>query len=57
MLIQMKNNTQGWCKADRFIEDVQTVQEICYVMDESVKECLEANGYEILEKCPIKLDD
>jgi hypothetical protein len=53
----MKNNTQGWCKADRFIEDVQTVQEICYVMDESVKECLEANGYEILEKCPIKLDD
>ena len=50
------NDVQGWCKADRFIEDVQDVQEICYVMEESVTECLEANGYEILEECPIKLD-
>lgn len=50
-----KNNIQGWCKPDRFIEDVQDVQEICYVMEESIKECLEANGYEILEKCPIEI--
>jgi len=50
------SDVQGWCKADRFIEDVQDVQEICYIMQESVTECLEANGYEILEKCPIKLD-
>lgn len=50
-----KNNIQGWCKPDRFIEDVQDVQEICYVMEESIKECLKANGYEILEKCPIEI--
>lgn len=50
-----ENNIQGWCKPDRFIEDVQDVQEICYVMEESIKECLEANGYEILEKCPIEI--
>jgi hypothetical protein len=50
-----ENDVQGWCKAENFNEDVQDEQEICYIMEESVKECLEANGYEILEKCPIEL--
>lgn len=49
------NDVQGWCKADRFVDDVQSVQEICYIMTESIKECLESEGYEILEKCPVKL--
>ena len=26
-----------------------TIQEICYIMQESITECLEANGYEILD--------
>lgn len=50
-----ENDIQGWCKADRFIEDVQYEQEICYIMEESVTECLESNGYIILDKCPITL--
>lgn len=49
------NDMQGWCPADRFIEDVQDVQEICYIMEESVKECLEANGYEVLKELPIEI--
>lgn len=49
------NDMQGWCPADRFNEDVQDVQEICYIMEESVKECLEANGYEVLEELPIEI--
>lgn len=48
------NDVQGWCPADRFIEDVQSEMEICYFLKESVKECLEDNGYEILEKNPLK---
>lgn len=48
-------DVQGWCPADRFIEDVQDVQEICYIMEESVKECLEANDYEVLEELPIEI--
>ena len=48
-----ENDIQGWCSADRFIGDVQDVQEFCYVMEESIKECLEANGYKILDKCPV----
>ena len=43
------NNVQGWCKADRFNDEVQSAQEICYIMEESITECLEANGYEIIE--------
>ena len=49
------SDKQGWCPANKFIEDVQDTQEICYIMSESIKECLETNGYEILEECPIKL--
>lgn len=51
------SDEQGWCPANKFIEDVQDTQEICYIMSESIKECLEVNGYEILEECPIKLQD
>lgn len=30
-------------------DEEDTEQEICYFMEESVKECLEANGYTIVE--------
>lgn len=48
-----EEDVQGWCKADRFTEDVQEEQIICYVMEESIKSCLKSNGYEILSECPM----
>ena len=50
-----KNDVQGWCPADKFAEDVQDVQEFCYIMEESVTECLESGGYKILEELPSEL--
>ena len=49
-----ESDVQGWCNSDSFAEDVQSKQEICYVMEESIIMCLEANGYEILKECPLK---
>lgn len=43
------NDIQGWCPADRFVEDVQSETLIHYMMEESLKESLEANDYTILE--------
>lgn len=43
------NDVQGWCAADRFVEDVQSETVIVYMMNESVKESFEANDYTILE--------
>lgn len=43
------NDVQGWCPADMFIEDVQSETVIHYMIEESLKESLESDGYEILE--------
>ena len=40
---------QGWVKADRFSEELQHRAETCYIMTENVRECLESNGYIILD--------
>lgn len=43
---------EGWKNPENFIEDVQSEQVICYIFHEGINECLEANGYEILENLP-----
>lgn len=44
------NDIQGYVPADRFVEDLQSETVIQYFMEESLKECMEANDYEVLEK-------
>ena len=44
-----ENDIQGWCPANRFVEDIQTETVIQYFLQEGMKEALEANGYTILE--------
>lgn len=46
------NNIHGWCPANRFVEDVQTETVIQYFIEESMKESLEANNYEVLNFIP-----
>ena len=43
------NDVQGWCPADRFVEEVQTEIIAQYFLVEGMKESLEANDYTILE--------
>lgn len=45
-----ENNIQGWCPAERFVEDVQFEIVSQFFLQESMTEALEANGYVILEK-------
>ena len=47
------NDIQGYVGADRFVEDVQTETENCYFMKESITECLEDNGWIILNGNPL----
>ena len=49
------NDAGGWLSAGRFPEDAQYEQEICYIMQESVKKCFQANGYEVLDELPAEL--
>lgn len=44
------NDVQGWCPADRFVEDVQFEMVSQYFLKEGMEEALEANGYTILEE-------
>ena len=44
------NDVQGWCPADRFVEDVQFETALQYFLKEGMEEALEANGFTILEE-------
>ena len=50
------NDTQGWCHADRFIEDIQTDYINQYFLVESMKESLEENGYKVMDELPSSID-
>lgn len=54
--VSVENDIQGFVSNDRFIDDVQNITEVYYFMNESLKECLATNGYEILNKCPLILN-
>ena len=43
------NNIQGWCPAERFIEDVHLEIIPQYFLKEGTEEALEENGYTILK--------
>lgn len=43
------SDIQGWCPAERFVEDVQYDFVIQYFVEESMTEALEANGYTVLK--------
>ena len=47
-----ENDIQGYISSDNFSNDVQYYEHVCYFLDESVKECLEENGYTILKNLP-----
>ena len=44
------NDIQGWCTSDNFIDEVQNENFICYIINESIKECLTDNGYVLVGK-------
>lgn len=44
-----ENDIQGFVPADRFVEDVQFEYINQYLLEEGMKEALEANGYTVLE--------
>lgn len=44
-----ENDIQGWCSADRFVEDIQSETFPQYFIEESMKEAIEANDYVILD--------
>ncbi len=46
------NNIQGYVSASNFVDEVQTETVVQYYMEESTKQCLIDNGYEILETLP-----
>lgn len=46
------SDTQGYVSSKHFIEDVQHEYCGCSYWNESIKECLKDNGYEILESLP-----
>lgn len=50
------SDMQGWCHADRFIEDIQTDYINQYFFVESMKESLEENGYKIMDELPSSID-
>lgn len=45
-----ENDVQGWCPADRFVEDVQEEMVFQYFLVEGMKEALKANDYTVLEE-------
>ena len=44
------SDVQGWCPADRFVEDVQWEVASQYFLKEGMEEALQENGYTILEE-------
>ena len=50
------SDAQGWCHADRFIEDIQTDYINQYFLVESMKESLEENGYKVMDELPSSID-
>lgn len=50
------SDMQGWCHADRFIEDIQTDYINQYFLVESTKESLEENGYKVMDELPSSID-
>lgn len=50
-----ENDIQGWCPANRFIEEVQDEYINQYFLVEGMKESLQENGYTVLEKINPKL--
>lgn len=44
-----ENDVQGWCPADKFVDDVQTEIIAQYFLVEGMKEALAANDYTVLE--------
>ena len=44
------NDIQGWCPADRFVEDVQWEVATQYFLKEGMEEALQENGYTILKE-------
>lgn len=45
-----ENDVQGWCPANRFVEDVQSEIVSQYFLVEGMKESLQENGYTVLDK-------
>lgn len=45
-----ENDVQGWCSADRFVEDVQFEMVNQYFLLEGMQEALKENDYTILNK-------
>ena len=43
------NDIQGWCPADRFIEEVQDEYINQYFLKEGMEEALEENGFTVLK--------
>lgn len=50
------SDMQGWCHADRFIEDIQTDYINQYFLVESMKESLGENGYKVMDELPSSID-
>ena len=50
-----ENDIQGWCPSNRFTEDVQYEYVNQYFFTEGMQECLDWNGYTILEKIDFDL--
>ena len=49
------NDIQGWCPADKFVEDVQYESVMQYFLKEGMEEALEENGFTVLEEISPKL--
>lgn len=45
-----ENDEQGWCPAERFVEDIQHETVAQYFLKEGMEEALEDNGYVIMKK-------
>ena len=52
-----ENNIQGYVPRDRFVDAVQLETLVCYIFDESIKECLISNGFEILKGNPMEKEN
>lgn len=46
------SDVQGYVPADRFVESLQDEYELVYFLQESVRDSLIDNGYEILKELP-----
>lgn len=43
------SDTQGWCKPENFIEDVQSEEVIQYFFEEGLEEALDFDGFKKIE--------